>query len=89
MGNTLKNSYRDKTFLMNKIDRRSKKEAAKQLDESLRRLQVDCIDLVQHHEVLRFEDSHRFFEEESIHGAVSEAKKVGRIRFIGFTGHAQ
>jgi predicted aldo/keto reductase-like oxidoreductase len=72
MGNALKNGYRDKAFLMTKIDGRSKKEAAKQLDESLRRLQVDCIDLVQHHEVLRFENSHRIFEQEGAHVALLE-----------------
>ena len=47
---------RQKVFLMTKIDGRSAKEATRQLNESLRRLRTDCIDLVQHHEVLRFED---------------------------------
>ena len=56
MGHALKNGYRQKAFLMTKIDGRSRAEAARQLDESLRRLGTDCIDLVQHHEVLRFED---------------------------------
>jgi aryl-alcohol dehydrogenase-like predicted oxidoreductase len=56
MGKALGDGYRDKVFLMTKIDGRSKKAAAKQLDESLQRLQVDCIDLVQHHEILRHED---------------------------------
>ena len=41
---------------MTKIDGRSKKEAKRQLDESLHRLQTDHIDLVQHHEILRYED---------------------------------
>src|SRR5712691_8464196 len=53
MGNALRDGYRKKVFLMTKIDGRSKSEAARQLDESLRRLQTDCIDLVQHHEILR------------------------------------
>lgn len=53
MGKALKDGYRQKAFLMTKIDGRSSKEAARQLDESLRRLQRDCIDLVQHHEVIR------------------------------------
>jgi predicted aldo/keto reductase-like oxidoreductase len=87
MGNALQDGYRDKVFLMTKIDGRSKKEATKQLDESLRRLQVDCIDLVQHHEVLRFEDPHRIFEEDGAHVALLEAKKAGKLRYIGFTGH--
>ena len=54
MGKALRDRYRDKVFLMTKIDGRSKKEAARQLDESLQRLQVDCIDLVQHHEIIRY-----------------------------------
>jgi len=57
MGKACGTAYREKAFVMTKIDGRSKKEATKQLDESLERLQVDCIDLVQHHEILRFERS--------------------------------
>lgn len=87
MGKALRDGYRDKVFLMTKIDGRSKKEAAKQLDESLQRLQVDHIDLVQYHEVLRFEDPHRIFDEEGAHNAVLQAQKAGKIRYIGFTGH--
>src|SRR6266478_1596562 len=64
MGKALRDGYREKVFLMTKIDGRSKSEAARQLDESLRRLQTDCIDLVQHHEVIRFEDPHRMFDAE-------------------------
>src|SRR5882757_1585644 len=64
MGKALRDGYRDRVFLMTKIDGRSKKEAAKQLDESLKRLQTDRIDLVQHHEVLRYEDPHRIFDQE-------------------------
>src|SRR5919204_3772082 len=52
MGKALRDGYRDKVFLMTKIDGRSKAEAKRQLDESLRRLQTDCIDLVQHHEII-------------------------------------
>src|SRR5258707_7443154 len=63
-GKALRDGYRDKVFLMTKIDGRSKREAARQLDESLRRLQTDRIDLVQHHEVLRYEDPHRIFDEQ-------------------------
>src|SRR5437773_5576719 len=54
MGKALRDGYRDKAFLMTKIDGRSKKEAARQLEESLRRFGVDHIDLVQHHEILRY-----------------------------------
>ncbi|HEV8337207.1 MAG TPA: aldo/keto reductase [Candidatus Polarisedimenticolia bacterium] len=87
MGKALRDGYRKKVFLMTKIDGRSKKEAARQLDESLRRLDTDCIDLVQHHEILRFEDPHRIFDEEGAHAALLEARQAGKIRFIGFTGH--
>lgn len=87
MGIALRDSYRDKVFLMTKIDGRSKKEAARQLDESLRRLQVDCIDLVQHHEIIRYEDPHRVFDEEGANAALMEAQKAGKLRYIGFTGH--
>jgi aryl-alcohol dehydrogenase-like predicted oxidoreductase len=87
MGKALKDGYRQKVFLMTKIDGRSKKEAARQLDESLKRLQTDCIDLVQHHEVLRFEDPHRIFDEEGAQAALVAARQAGKLRFIGFTGH--
>lgn len=87
MGRALRDGYRDKVFLMTKIDGRSKEEAAKQIDESLQRLQVDQIDLVQYHEVLRFEDPHRIFDPEGAHAAVLEAQQAGKLRYIGFTGH--
>jgi aryl-alcohol dehydrogenase-like predicted oxidoreductase len=87
MGKALRDGYRQRVFLMTKIDGRSKKEAAKQLDESLRRLNTDVIDLVQHHEILRYEDPHRIFDPEGANEALIEARKAGKIRFIGFTGH--
>jgi len=87
MGKALSDGYRDKVFLMTKLDGRTKKEATRQLDESLKRLKVDMIDLVQHHEILRYEDPHRIFDEEGAHGALIEAKQAGKLRFIGFTGH--
>jgi predicted aldo/keto reductase-like oxidoreductase len=87
MGKALKGSYREKVFLMTKIDGRSKKEAVRQLDESLRRLQTDRIDLVQHHEILRYEDPHRIFDEEGAHATLLEARQAGKLRYIGFTGH--
>ena len=87
MGKALKDGYRDKVFLMTKIDGRSKKEAAKQIDESLKRLKTDRIDLVQHHEVIRFDDPHRIFDEEGAQAAFVEAKQAGKLRYIGFTGH--
>src|SRR5205809_1445699 len=87
MGKALRDGYRRKVFLMTKIDGRSKKEASRQVDESLRRLQTDCIDLVQHHEVLRYEDPHRIFDEEGANAALIECQVAGKIRYIGFTGH--
>jgi predicted aldo/keto reductase-like oxidoreductase len=87
MGKALRDGYRNKVFLMTKIDGRSKAEAKRQLDESLRRLDTDRIDLVQHHEVIRYEDPHRIFDEEGAHGALVEARQAGKIRYIGFTGH--
>lgn len=87
MGKALRDGYRDKVFLMTKIDGRSKQEATRQIDESLKRLQVDCIDLVQHHEILRFEDPHRVFDEEGSNAAFIEARQAGKLRYIGFTGH--
>jgi aryl-alcohol dehydrogenase-like predicted oxidoreductase len=87
MGKALKDGYRERVFLMTKIDGRTKKDAAKQLDESLKRMQTDHIDLVQHHEILRFEDPHRIFAAEGANVALLEARDAGKIRFIGFTGH--
>jgi len=87
MGKALKDGYREQVFLMTKIDGRTKKDAAKQLDESLQRMQTDHIDLVQHHEILRFEDPHRIFDEQGANAALLEAREAGKISFIGFTGH--
>ena len=87
MGKALRDGYRERAFLMTKIDGRTKQEAAKQLDESLERLQTDYIDLVQHHEILRYEDPHRIFDAEGANAALLEARTAGKVRFIGFTGH--
>jgi len=87
MGKALRDGYRSRVFLMTKIDGRSKKEAARQLEESLRRLQTECIDLIQHHEILRYEDPHRIFDEEGANAVLIEARKAGKVRYIGFTGH--
>ncbi len=79
--------YRDRVYLMSKMDGRSKKEAAKQIDTSLKRLRTDRIDLVQHHEILRYDDPDRIFGEGGAMEAFVEAKQAGKIRHIGFTGH--
>ena len=87
MGKALRDGYREKAFLMTKIDGRTKKAAAQQLDESLRRLQTDHIDLLQFHEVIRETDPERIFASGGGMEAVLEAKKQGKVRYIGFTGH--
>src|SRR5437867_1733947 len=87
MGKALRDGYRDKVFLMTKIDGRTRKLAARQFEESLRRLQTDRLDLMQHHEVIRMEDPDRIFGEEGAMAAVGEAQKAGKIRYTGFTGH--
>lgn len=87
MGKALRDGYRSRVFLMTKIDGRSGKEASRQLEQSLKRLGTDCIDLVQHHEVIRFEDPDRIFDAEGANAVLLEARKAGKIRYIGFTGH--
>jgi aryl-alcohol dehydrogenase-like predicted oxidoreductase len=79
--------YRDRVFLMTKMDGRSKQEAAKQIDTSLKRMRTDRIDLVQHHEILRYDDPDRIFAEGGAMEAFVEAKQAGKLRYIGFTGH--
>ena len=79
--------YRQKAFVMTKIDGRTKEVAANQIDTSLKRLKVDHIDLLQHHEVLRYDDPDRIFAEGGAMEAFFAAKQAGKIRFIGFTGH--
>jgi aryl-alcohol dehydrogenase-like predicted oxidoreductase len=87
MGDALKDGYRQKVFLMTKFDGRTKAATAKQIDESLQRLQTDRIDLIQYHENIRMEDPDRFFAHGGALEAVQEAKKAGKVRYIGFTGH--
>jgi predicted aldo/keto reductase-like oxidoreductase len=87
MGKALQDGYRKKVFLMTKIDGRTKKAAAQQIDDSLKRLQADVIDLMQHHEIIRMEDPDRTFAEGGAMEAFLDAKKAGKIRYIGFTGH--
>jgi predicted aldo/keto reductase-like oxidoreductase len=87
MGKALRDGYRQRAFLMTKIDGRTKKAAAQQIEESLRRLQTDHIDLLQFHEIIRMEDPERVFAAGAGMEAAVEAKKAGKIRYIGFTGH--
>src|SRR5712671_6596249 len=87
MGKALRDGYRQKAFLMTKFDGRTKESAAKQIDESLKRLQTDHVDLIQFHENIRFDDPDRFFSPGGAVEAVMDAKKAGKTRYIGFTGH--
>lgn len=87
MGKALRDGYRERTFLMTKFDGRTKASASSQIDESLQRLQTDHVDLLQLHEVIRFDDADRFFAKGGAAEALMEAKKAGKTRYIGFTGH--
>lgn len=87
MGKALADGYRSKVFLMTKIDGRTKAEAAMQIDKSLERLQTDHVDLMQFHEVIRLEDPDRIFADGGAMEAMMDAKKAGKVRYIGFTGH--
>ncbi len=87
MGKALQDGYRKKVFLMTKIDGQVKDIAARQIEESLRRLQVETIDLVQFHEVIRMGDPDRIFGTNGAIEAALAAKKAGKLRYIGFTGH--
>jgi aryl-alcohol dehydrogenase-like predicted oxidoreductase len=87
MGQALRDGYRQKVFLMTKIDGRDKNTAARQIEQSLGRLQTDVIDLLQFHEVIRLDDPDAIFAPGGAIEAVQEAKQAGKIRHIGFTGH--
>jgi diketogulonate reductase-like aldo/keto reductase len=87
MGQALRDGYRQKVFLMTKIDGRDKNTASRQIEESLGRLQTDAIDLLQFHEVIRLDDPDLIFAPGGALEAVQQAKQAGRIRYIGFTGH--
>jgi uncharacterized protein len=87
MGLALKDGYRQKAFLMTKLDGRTAQAAEQQLEQSLKRLQADHIDLIQLHEVIRMDDPERIFAKGGSLEYLEKAKKEGKVRFIGFTGH--
>jgi aryl-alcohol dehydrogenase-like predicted oxidoreductase len=87
MGKALRDGYRQKAFLMTKFDGRTREATAQQIDESLKRLQTDHIDLIQYHENIRLDDPDRFFAPGGPLEALTAAKQAGKIRYIGFTGH--
>jgi aryl-alcohol dehydrogenase-like predicted oxidoreductase len=87
MGKALRDGYRSRVFLMTKVDGRDKKTAQKQIDESLKRLQTDVIDLLQFHEVIRMSEPDRIFAAGGAMEAFRDAQQAGKVRYIGFTGH--
>src|SRR5438067_4555101 len=87
MGKALRDGYREKAFLMTKLDGRTAQSAREQLEQSLKRLRTEMIDLVQIHEVIRDDDPDRSFAKGGCIEALVEARKAGKLRFIGFTGH--
>jgi predicted aldo/keto reductase-like oxidoreductase len=87
MGRALRDGYRGKVFLMTKIDGHDAKTAQQQLNESLQRLQTDHLDLLQFHEIIRMNDPDRIFARGGAIEAVVDARKAGKVRYIGFTGH--
>lgn len=87
MGKALRGGYRQKVFLMTKIDGRVKPAAEKQIEDCLRRLQTDTIDLLQLHEVVRMGDPDRIFGPNGSIETLIKAREAGKIRYIGFTGH--
>jgi aryl-alcohol dehydrogenase-like predicted oxidoreductase len=88
MGKALQGK-RQQVFLMTKVcsHGRDKKVALQQLDESLRRLKTDYLDLWQIHEVVYEDDPDRHFVPGGAADALLEAKRQGKVRFVGFTGH--
>ena len=87
MGQALRDGYRQRVFLMTKIDGRTKSAAAKQIEQSLGRLQTDTIDLIQFHECIRLDDPDRIFSPGGALEAVQAARQAGKVRYVGFTGH--
>lgn len=87
MGRALQDGYRDKVFLMTKVEARDKAGALKQLDDSLRRLKTDYLDLWQIHEVIYYNDPEWLRAPGGAIEALDEAKQSGKVRFVGFTGH--
>jgi predicted aldo/keto reductase-like oxidoreductase len=87
MGKALEEGYRQKAFLMTKIDGRTGQEARRQLEQSMARLKTDHIDLVQIHEVIRMADAEQAFQPRNVVDVLKQARQDGKLRFIGFTGH--
>ena len=80
---------RQEVFLMTKLctHGRGKREAMRQLEQSLRRLRTDFLDLWQIHECVYYNDPERHFARDGAAEALEQAKRDGKVRFVGFTGH--
>src|ERR1700681_4045758 len=87
MGKALRDGYRDKAFLMTKVDGRTAQSGSQQLDQSLRRLQTDRLDLIQMHQIVQMDEPDQVFAPGGAVEALVQAKKAGKVRYIGFTGH--
>jgi aryl-alcohol dehydrogenase-like predicted oxidoreductase len=87
VGKALKDGYRAKAFVMTKFDAHNREGALQQIEDSLRRLQVETIDLLQIHEVIRPDDPERIFAPGGAIEALLQAQSAGKVRYIGFTGH--
>lgn len=87
MGAALRDGYRERIFLMTKIDAHLADVATRQIEQCLARLQTDVIDLLQIHEVIRPGDPERVFAPGGTMEALLAARQAGKIRYIGFTGH--
>jgi uncharacterized protein len=86
-GKALRDGYRQQVFLMTKLDGQDARTATMQLDESLKRLQVDQVDLIQFHEVIRMDDPGKMFAPGGALEGMIKARRAGKVRYIGFTGH--
>ena len=87
MGKALRDGYRQKVVLMTKLDGRTAEAATGQLEQSLKRMGTDVIDVVQIHEVIPESDADRVFGPGGAIEGLVKARDAGKLRFIGFTGH--
>jgi predicted aldo/keto reductase-like oxidoreductase len=80
---------RDRVFLMTKLctHGRGRREAMRQLEQSLKRLKTDVLDLWQIHECVYYNDPERHFARDGAVEALAQAKRDGKVRYVGFTGH--
>ena len=89
VGEALAGGRRDRVFLMTKVctHGRDRATAMRQLEQSLRRLRTDHLDLWQIHEVVYENDPDLHFAPGGVVEALEQAKQQGKVRFVGFTGH--